>query len=717
MGAGASAREDVNNAVCSLLEERVHSLVQAAAAASKEREEVKLPLPRLVSKLSRGDSLGHGKSLRSMALRTYSRQENTYILPQELMSASSLSIYTSSKSEKKDKGGGGVKDLMSNTSSSSSSSSGSLSSSGSGKGSFKKPSPPSSHSNVLVVVEDLQQQQQQQPAAQVRQQGKMGGMIRPNLKINIQDDEADWIQVSDDEAGDDNDANSKQPRVSLSQLPAHAQQSYLFTQSGTIFVDGFVDGIGKGGIRSANNASQLPLHDRLVVICRLGAGASGIVYKALDLVDMRLVALKMIPMFERAKRRQMVRELSALFQMLRQKREEEESRVDTTVPPAAIPETNETIRPTFCKKRQNEFIVDFYDAFSNIDEGGVALMMEYMDGGSLQDIVNDGGCDDEATLANIAMQGLEGLAFLHSCAQLHRDLKPGNFLISHRGDVKIADFGILKQMSSEPSLPSSPSLVANSATEGIPRTQTFVGTATYMSPERIDGKEYSYPSDIWSFGLSLLTLALGKLPIDTRGGYWTILQSIRDEKPPAVPEDGRFSPEFKDFIDKCLFRNPNDRQTAEVLLSHPFLNKASYEQDLEDEQIDMERGLSELQDILSALCQHLVYKKAEHSKSNHNGNQQSPQCDLTTKPSLKDDLSTILLDTSQFSLSSLLDRLFSLDEPAAAKRFSFLATQLHLSSSMLLDSIKIVCAKLVSTHENPLFASTPKAAHHQQAKK
>ena len=67
----------------------------------------------------------------------------------------------------------------------------------------------------------------------------------------------------------------------------------------------------------------------------------------------------------------------------------------------------------FFARPASDYIVDFYDAFSNIDDGGVALMMEYMDGGSLQDIVEDGGCADEVTLANIAVQGLIGLAFLH----------------------------------------------------------------------------------------------------------------------------------------------------------------------------------------------------------------------------------------------------------------------------------------------------------------
>ena len=139
--------------------------------------------------------------------------------------------------------------------------------------------------------------------------------------------------------------------------------------------------------------------------------------------------------------------------------------------------------------------------------------------------------------------------------------------------------------------------------EAIPRVQTFVGTATYMSPERIDGKEYSYPSDIWSFGLSLLTVALGRLPIDTEGGYWSILHSIRDEKPPNVPnDDERFSSEFRDFISCCCKSRPEDRWTAEQLLSHPFLQVAHAGAAIGGE---VERGKAELNEILNATYEHI----------------------------------------------------------------------------------------------------------------
>ncbi len=314
----------------------------------------------------------------------------------------------------------------------------------------------------------------------------------------------------------------------------------------------------------------------------------------------------------------MVREVSALFQLLRENSRRESSHLPRNF------------------KKPERYIVDFYDAFSNPEDGVVCLMIEYMDGGSLQDIVDQGGCDDEITLANIGVQALKGLSFLHSCSQIHRDLKPGktcillsqicsevtsslslslgNFLISHRGEVKVADLGIMKQL--PPKIPGK-----------LQKTNTFVGTATYMSPERIDGKDYSFPADIWAFGLSMATIALGKLPIDTRGGYWTILHGIRDEPSPSLPSD-RFSPEFCDFVNQCLKKNPDERSSCKELLKHAFLQKAEPE-DLTFDQND-ERGRHELITILQSIVKHIknlkkiyqdkfMYKKNNSSQSNEIG--------------------------------------------------------------------------------------------------
>lgn len=131
-----------------------------------------------------------------------------------------------------------------------------------------------------------------------------------------------------------------------------------------------------------------------------------------------------------------------------------------------------------------------------------------MDGGSLADLVLNGGCrsvqsvhddhalvylfnyislsslcalrSDEEVLSDIAEQVLHGLQFLHDNRQMHRDLKPGNILLNCKGQVKLADFGISRALD---------------GTAGF--ANSFVGTVTYMSPERIVGENYSYPSDIW----------------------------------------------------------------------------------------------------------------------------------------------------------------------------------------------------------------------------
>jgi len=79
--------------------------------------------------------------------------------------------------------------------------------------------------------------------------------------------------------------------------------------------------------------------------------------------------------------------------------------------------------------------------------------------------------------------------------QIHRDLKPDNILLNKLGEVKLTDFGISKAMES---------------TFGL--CGTFVGTPTYMSPERIQGVKYSYPSDVWSIGIILYEMATGKYP-------------------------------------------------------------------------------------------------------------------------------------------------------------------------------------------------------------
>jgi serine/threonine protein kinase len=299
---------------------------------------------------------------------------------------------------------------------------------------------------------------------------------------------------------------------------------------------------GKSSDDAGNNNHHHPdgehmtAQDELLRLCVLGKGASGIVYKAVHVPTLRLVAIKKIAVFDEDKRNQMVRELKALYTNL------------VPIIGAGSSTARGSIREGPCP-----YIVAFHDAFITPSEGNVSIVLEYMDGGSLQDIVDTGGCNLESVLANISYRFLLGIHFIHEHHQLHRDIKPSNLLINHHGAVKISDFGIVREMEST-----------------MAKASTFVGTLTYMSPERISGQEYSYASDVWSFGLSLLTVAIGRYPLQTDGGYWGLLHSLKDEPSPELPED-EFSDVFREFIDLCLQKDPKARPSAKDLLEHPFL--------------------------------------------------------------------------------------------------------------------------------------------------
>jgi mitogen-activated protein kinase kinase 3 len=140
-------------------------------------------------------------------------------------------------------------------------------------------------------------------------------------------------------------------------------------------------------------------------------------------------------------------------------------------------------------------LIEFYGAYFN--EGTVNLVMEYMDIGSLRSLLRPvrklALQVPEVVIAHLSRSLLAGLDFLHSDKhQIHRDLKPENILLNAAGDVKISDFGISKELGRTQAL-----------------TRTFIGTAAYMSPERVLNQEYSYPSDIWALGLLLEEIALG----------------------------------------------------------------------------------------------------------------------------------------------------------------------------------------------------------------
>lgn len=109
---------------------------------------------------------------------------------------------------------------------------------------------------------------------------------------------------------------------------------------------------------------------------------------------------------------------------------------------------------------------------------------------------------------------------------------------------------------------------------------TFVGTLMYLSPERVCGDDFSYPSDIWSLGLSLMYCAQQSLPVPS--DYWTLVtmfkhhdnQDNNGHQSPFALDPTKFSAEFCDFVRCCMYKDPVRRSTAAQLLHHPFLSVA-----------------------------------------------------------------------------------------------------------------------------------------------
>ncbi|KAG0447175.1 hypothetical protein HPP92_028487 [Vanilla planifolia] len=196
--------------------------------------------------------------------------------------------------------------------------------------------------------------------------------------------------------------------------------------------------------------------------------------------------------------------------------------------------------------------------------GDVALLLEYMDGGTLESLLaaRERRPFPESALACVAHQILLGLSYLHSHKIVHRDIKPGNLLINTAGEIKIADFGVSKIMRQ----PLGPCV-------------SYVGTSAYMSPERFDPESYGgkydpYAADVWSLGLTVLELHLGHFPLlppGQRPDWATLMCAICFGEPPELQEAA--SADFRDFISRCLQKESSKRWSVAQLLAHPFVTR------------------------------------------------------------------------------------------------------------------------------------------------
>lgn len=200
-------------------------------------------------------------------------------------------------------------------------------------------------------------------------------------------------------------------------------------------------------------------------------------------------------------------------------------------------------------------LVQWFAGFVSKPKGNVHVVLEFMDRGSLADL--RGRLRGEGVplghLSCIVAQVLGGLGHLHSRRILHRDIKPENVLHNMKGEVKLTDFGIAKDLE---------------ATLAI--ASTFIGTATYMAPERCMGEEYSLASDIWGVGMIMFELATGRYPFHDVSSFPALMDSLCDRPEPRL-DAAQFPTTCCDFVAHCLTRTVTLRPDTARLAVHPFV--------------------------------------------------------------------------------------------------------------------------------------------------
>lgn len=279
-------------------------------------------------------------------------------------------------------------------------------------------------------------------------------------------------------------------------------------------------------------------NEDLVHLKDLGAGNFGVVLKVLHVPLLKTMAMKIVHVdLKQEVQTQIIRELRIMHE---------------------------------CR---SPYIIEFYGAFVR-SSNSIVICMEYCNCGSLDKIVLL--CNPRQfplfVVKKLLFAILSGLTYLYDTHKIiHRDIKPSNVLMTHRGEFKLCDFGVSREL-----------------TNSLAMADTFVGTSTYMSPERIQGLAYGIKSDVWSMGIMLYELVSGQSmwlddaddasrPSEPEGILDLLQRIVNEQSPTLVGKHNRHSklpydPALCLFIDHCLIKDDQQRKSPRELLGEPLLD-------------------------------------------------------------------------------------------------------------------------------------------------
>ncbi|MDE2257970.1 MAG: serine/threonine protein kinase, partial [Xanthomonadaceae bacterium] len=263
------------------------------------------------------------------------------------------------------------------------------------------------------------------------------------------------------------------------------------------------------------------------IIAELGRGGMGVVYKGYETSLNRYVAIKVLA-------ESLAHDESVKERFLREARSM-----------AAL---------------NDPHIISIY--FIGDDAGQTYFVMEFVDGESLGSLLKREGKLKPEQAAKIVYQTAQGLATAHDRGVIHRDIKPGNLMLTSKGAVKIADFGI--------------ALSTQDFSKKLTSTGEFVGTPGYLSPEVCQGKPVDQRSDIFSLGIVLFECLAGRMPFTDESPLGLMLEVVKAEIPDVRTLNAEVDPELERILARMVAKDPAERyQSCQELVAdlgrHPLV--------------------------------------------------------------------------------------------------------------------------------------------------